>query len=969
MIRNLLLVFLLPLAAFAAGDDLRLWYGQPAGHFTESLPLGNGRIGAMLFGGVAEEKIVLNEISLWSGSPQEADRPDAAAWLPKIRELLLRGDNRAAQELVMQHFVCAGAGSGYGSGAHVPYGCYQTLGTLHMQFMEDSSSTPARDYCRELDMATAQARTSYRLGKVRYTRDYLCSAPDQVLVIRLAASQPRALDVTLRLDRPERFLTRVSGPAELLMTGQLDDGYERETTAASTPAATTAAAPLPPAAVSAAAVAASEAMPAAGTAGQMPAPPGRTVGGMRYAARLRVVACDGQVSTDGTSLRIHSASSALIMVAAATDFTGFAGRQTPDPDAATLSDLAAAVTAADAASRDGQPAAAVSRQSPDAVNRQPAAATGEQTLAPGSYPPADVTGEQTHAPGSHQPADVTGEQTLAPGSYPPADVTIRRTPDTPSHPSAGGSNLAGPPLPSSGVEPFFTAAQRRHVADYQHYFNRVALRLPPSSRAARKAAALPTDQRLAALAQGGSDPGLMALYFHFGRYLLISSSRPGGLPANLQGLWAEEIQTPWNGDYHININLQMNYYPAEVCNLGELHEPLLAFIQALAGPGRRTARAYYDACGWTAHVISNPWLFTSPGEGADWGATVSGAAWLCQHLWEHYAFSGDREYLARVYPVMVESALFYSDMLIREPSHGWLVTAPSNSPENSYRLPDGFTGQICMGPTIDQQILRALFANCISAAGILGVDPGLRQELTERRAELAPNQIGSQGQLLEWLQEYEEAEPHHRHVSHLWGLHPGDEISLERTPELAQAARTTLERRGDAGTGWSLAWKINFWARLGEGDRAHKLLRELLRPNGADWQRQEGGGSGTYPNLFCAHPPFQIDGNFGGTAGIAEMLLQSQGGRIRLLPALPADWPEGEVRGLRARGGYTVDIAWRRGALVRARIHAAAGGECSLQLRGAAHQVKEASGKRVEWNSSDGLVRFTAEGGKTYIIE
>ncbi len=766
-------------AALPADDSsLVMWYETPASHFTQSLPLGNGRLGMMVFGGVRKDRIVLNEESLWSGSPSENNRPDAHKRLPEIRRLLQQGKNDEAERLVNQTFTCKGEGSGQGRGANVPFGCYQVLGNLSIEFETDPDS--ATDYRRRLDLSTALADVRYESNGVTYHRQYFTSAPDQVGVIRLTTGGGGVLTFNVRLDRPERFTTEAVANDELLMTGQLNDG--------------------------------------------------RGGGGVKYAARIRVIATGGNVVTADNQVMVHDADAATILFAAETDYHGVVPRERKidDPRVKTAKVIAAA-----------------------------AAKSYEVLLAD-------------------------------------------------------------------------------HIAEHRGFFDRVSISLDDDKPASRRNTLLATGKRVKAFAETAEDPDLAALYFNFGRYLLIASSRPGTLAANLQGIWAEEIQTPWNGDWHLDINIQMNYWPAEVCGLGDCHVPMLGLIESLQQPGRETAKAYYNADGWVAHVITNAWGFTAPGERASWGSTVSGSAWLCEHLWEHYAFTADKEYLRWAYPIMKGSAQFYLDMLITEPTHGWLVTAPSNSPENAFHMKNGTAAHTCMGPTVDMQILRELFGNCIAAGEILGVDEEFRENLQAKRARLAPNQIGPDGRLQEWLEPYDEPDPHHRHMSHMYGLYPYYELTPQVSPELAEAAGKSIERRGFRGdVGWANAWKTSLYARLLDRDQAYDYLKRLI-------------GRNAFPNLFNACWPgrtFQIDGNFGGTAGLAEMLLQSHADEIHLLPALPEEWPTGHVKGLRARGGFVVDIEWEDQMLSRVKILSEAGGICKIRYKSKVVAIKTEKGK------------------------
>jgi alpha-L-fucosidase 2 len=778
-----------------------LWYNEPAQEWVEALPVGNGRIGAMIFGGVGNERLQLNEDTLWGGGPYAPANQEAREALPEVRRLVFNGEYEKATALVTAKVM----------GKPLRQMSYQSIGDLRLTFpgLNDNA-----DYRRTLDLDGAVATTQFVVGDVTYTREVFATAPDNVLVVRIRASERRRvnLDANFHWPLPTKPAAAPSAEKRTMRT----EGPGPVSFDSNAPA---------PANLVRRVLPDGDLIMQGRNSGQ-----NGVDGALKYEARARVLVEGGNRSAKDSAVSIRDADSVTILIAMATSYRDY---EHVDGD-------------------------------PSALNEQ------------------SLNQARRHS---------------------------------------------------------FDQLLRRHQTDHRRLFRRVSIDLGHTPDADK-----PTDERVRT-STTSNDPALAALYYQYGRYLLIASSRPGAQPANLQGLWNDMLNPPWGSKYTININTEMNYWPAEPTDLGECVEPLIAMVKDLSVTGARTAQTMYGARGWVVHHNTDLWRATAPIDGAMYGMWPTGGAWLCLHLWDRYDYSRDVRYLESVYPMLKSCAEFFLDTLAPHPNGKWRITNPSMSPENNH-LPEV---SIAAGPAMDNQILRDLFANTANAAKVLNRDPELIKLLEETRRSLPPDQVGAQGQLQEWLEDWDAkaVDIHHRHVSHLYGVFPSGQISVDYTPELAQAARRTLDIRGDEATGWGIGWRLNLWARLRDGERAHRILKLLLGPER------------TYPNLFDAHPPFQIDGNFGGTSGMTEMLLQSLKSprgedEIWLLPALPSAWPQGHITGLRARGGLRANLSWKKSSLAECRLAADRDGKWIVRLGDSSLPVEIKAGRSKTVRLQDG---------------
>jgi alpha-L-fucosidase 2 len=914
-------------------QPLTLWYRQPANQWVEALPIGNGRLGGMVFGGIETDHIQFNEETLWTGGPRDYQRDGAAQYLPQIRQLLADGRQTEAEKLAQEHFM----------GRQSNEDGYEQKKTAWLTSVRELTSASANPAATAFDdrawktmtVPTADGwekaglegldgalwfRTSFELpqawvgkdvildmGRIRdqdftYLNGELVGSDEGIAKNRRykipaaklhAGKNQVAIQVINLFDKGGFIGVKTSQPTFVVYPEgqQPADGVplvkpfkywiQNETP----PASPRYQADYQP-------------------FGDLWLQFGNTAQATNYRRELDLATAISRVTyaANGVNFTREYLVSAPDQIMAVHLTASQPGKISFD---ATLNSLH---RGASVRKIDDQTIAL-------AVQVRDGALKGESLLH------IRTKKGQIAVVGNKLTVSGADEATL----YLTAGTNFKNYKDVSGDPAT----MSQRPLQAIRTKGF-DAIKAAHSREYQTYFNTLTLDLGHSANEQ-----LPTDERLQRF-EKSSDPALAALYLQYGRYLLISSSRPGTRPANLQGIWNDLLTPPWGSKYTTNINLEMNYWPAEMLNLSACHEPMFAAIEELAEAGRKTAKSHYNARGWVLHHNTDLWRGTAPINASNHGIWVSGGAWVSHHLWEHYRYTQDRTFLHdRAYPIMKEAARFFVDFLVKDPKTGWLISTPSNSPEH---------GGLVAGPTMDHQLIRDLIKNCIAASEVLGTDAAFRDTLQTMYRQIAPNQIGKHGQLQEWLQDVDDPKDTHRHVSHLWGVHPGTDITWDDTPDLMKAARQSLLERGDEGTGWSLAWKINFWARFRDGNHSYNMLKLLFRP-AISPEGTTGGGS--YPNLFDAHPPFQIDGNFGGSSGIAEMLLQSQGKTIDLLPALPTALPTGFINGICAQGGFVLNIRWQNGRLNGVEVTSKAGQPCVLRY-------------------GDKEARFTTEKGKTY---
>jgi alpha-L-fucosidase 2 len=753
--------------------DLKLWYDKPAAIWNEALPLGNGRLGVMVFGDPSVERLQLNEETIWAGSPNTNAHTKSIKALPIVRQLIFDGKFDEAQALATQDIMSQ-------TNDGMPY---QTFGSAYISFPGHQKYT---NYYRDLNIGNATAKVKYTANGVEFTREILSSFSDQVIVVKLSASQPGQITCNVFMNSPIDKTVPSTEGNQIILSG-IGTNFE-------------------------------------GVKGKV-----------EFQGRIEAKNKGGEVSASNGILSINKADEVTLYISIATNFKNY--------------------------------------------------------------------------------QDITEDEVAKSKSYLEQAITKD-----------------------------FETIKKAHVAYYQKFFNRVSFDLGKNDLVVK-----PTNERIRDFSKQ-FDPQLASLYFQFGRYLLISCSQPGGQPANLQGIWNDMITPPWDSKYTTNINAEMNYWPAEVTNLSEMHEPFIEMAKELSVTGAATAKMMYNANGWVLHHNTDIWRTTGPVDSAASGMWPTGGAWISQDLWERYLYTGDKKYLKEIYPIMKGAADFFLDFMIMDPNTGYLVVVPSVSPENVHAGSKG-KSTIASGTTMDNQLVFDLFTHVIQASKLVAPDADYAKKVSAALAKMAPMKIGKHSQLQEWQEDWDNPEDIHRHISHLYGLFPSNQISPFKTPELIEAAKTTLKQRGDESTGWSMGWKVNYWARLLDGNHAYKLLQDQMHLVTAEQKK----GGGTYPNMLDAHQPFQIDGNFGCTAGIAEMLMQSQEDAIHLLPALPSVWKDGSIKGLVTRGGFVIDMTWKNNKVSTVKIYSKIGGNCRLRLENTLKADKGISLKKAKGKNPNPL--------------